>query len=95
MVKISDFGLARKLSADQRKDGFKNLYKNGSWKIKSDEEEKLIKNERLPITKPIRWLSPEALLFDHFSIKSDVSDFFTIFYESFTKFLIHLSSLYR
>ena len=56
---------------DQSKDStFKSFssFKRGAWKIKNDEEEKLIKNERLPI----RWLPPESLLFDHFSVKSDV-----------------------
>lgn len=72
IVKISDFGLSQKLTMDQQsKDStFKSFssFKRGAWKIKNDEEEKLIKNERLPI----RWLPPESLLFDHFSVKSDV-----------------------
>jgi hypothetical protein len=41
--------LSQKLSVDQSKD-VKN-FKRGVWKIKNDEEEKLLKNERLPI----RW----------------------------------------
>ena len=68
IVKISDFGLSQKLTIDQSKDSTFKSFKRGGWKIKNDEEEKLIKNKRLPI----RWLPPESLLFDHFSIKSDV-----------------------
>lgn len=79
VVKISDFGLSQKLSMEQHNKDVKS-FKQGGWKIKNDEEEKLIKNERLPI----RWMPMESLLFNHYSIKSDVWSFGILLWELYT-----------
>ena len=69
-VKISDFGLSRRLYSDIKKSDF--------CKLKSDDKENL-----LPL--PIKWMAPEILMHYSFvPVKSDVWSYAVTIWEIFS-----------